>query len=112
MGHLEFLDWSRRAVVCFRKRYPTLSDDETVGEDGPPGLEVGGERISRVERFVRAVGLGEGAEGVVGDAGGQRGDNGDGCSDEFGEGIAGGEVRDPDIAGTVQRNAAWIVYST
>jgi len=27
----------RSAVVCFRKRYPTLSDDETVGKGGAPG---------------------------------------------------------------------------
>src|SRR5271154_6903497 len=32
--------WLRRTVVCFRKRYPTLSDDETVGKGGAPGSVV------------------------------------------------------------------------
>jgi hypothetical protein len=28
-----------KAVVCFRKRYPTLIDDKTVDESGAPGTE-------------------------------------------------------------------------
>jgi hypothetical protein len=57
-GTRNFCGELRKAVVSFRKRYPTLSDDETVGKDGAPGFVEDGEPSALVKKETAVSGDG------------------------------------------------------